>query len=72
MVILKKYVYKIQNILNLKKQEHKNKKWTSRLNKFIRENKIISISIVMFLFCVIMNLILINFFIKTLQQIITI
>lgn len=43
--------------------------WTSRILKFIKNNKIVSISIVLFILCVNVNLILIVRFLSVLQYI---
>lgn len=57
-----------ENIFDVKytsvlSKKGKKKKWTSNIKRFLRENKIISISIIVFLMCVILNLFLIyNFF----------
>lgn len=61
-----------ENIFNVKYTsvlEKKDKKRTSNMIRFIRENKLISISIIVFLMCVGMNLILIFNFFKILQQV---
>ena len=47
----------------------KKRNWTSRILNFIKENKIVSISIVLFLLCVNVNLILIARFLSILQYI---
>ena len=44
------------------------RRWTRSFKQFIRKNKIISISIVLFIMCVGMNLILISNFLRILQQ----
>ncbi len=69
MEISKENVYNVKYTSILEGREFKKRKWTSNLKKFIRENKIISISIVIFFMCVGMNLILIYNFLKILQQI---
>lgn len=43
--------------------------WTSRILKFIKKNKIVSISIILFILCVNVNLILIARFLSVLQYI---
>ena len=43
--------------------------WTSRILKFIKKNKIVSISIILFILCVNVNLILIVRFLSVLQYI---
>ncbi len=61
-----------ENIFNVKYTsvlEKRDKKRTSNMIRFIRENKLISISIIVFLMCVGMNLILIFNFFKILQQV---
>ena len=68
MKISKKNIYKIGYTSTIQKKM-KNKKWTSRLLKLICENKIISISIVLFVICVCVNLTLIYNFLKILEQI---
>ena len=47
----------------------KKRNWTSRILNFIKKNKIVSISIVLFLLCVNVNLILIARFLSILQYI---
>ncbi len=68
MEISKKNIFKVGYTSTLQKKL-KNKRWTSKLLKFIRDNKIISISIIIFVMCVGMNLLLIYNFLKVLQQI---
>lgn len=68
MDISKENVFKVGYTSTLKTSEE-NKKWTSKFLKFIRDNKIISISIIVFFMCVMMNLILIYNFLKVLQQV---
>ncbi len=45
----------------------KKRNWTSRILNFIKKNKIVSISIVLFLLCVNVNLVLIAKFLHVLQ-----
>lgn len=47
----------------------KKRNWTSRILKFIKNNKIVSISIILFILCVNVNLILIARFLSVLQYI---
>ena len=48
-------------------KEHKKEKWTSEFLGFCKENKIITISILVFFLCVNVNLFLIFKFLKVLQ-----
>ncbi len=68
MEISKKNIFNVEYTSVLDKSS-KNKKWTSTFIKFIRDNKLISISIIVFMMCVGMNLILIYNFFKILQQV---
>lgn len=62
MEISKENIFKVKYTSVLEKRGKK-KRWTSSVIRFIRENKLISLSIIVFLMCVGMNLILIvNFF----------
>lgn len=61
------YNYKYTSVLEGK--ELRLREWTRRLKKFIRKNRIISISMVLFIMCVGMNLILIYNFLKILQMV---
>ncbi len=45
----------------------KKRNWTSRILNFIKKNKIVSISIVLFLLCVNVNLVLMAKFLHVLQ-----
>jgi len=63
-----------ENIFNVKytsvlEKRGKKKRWTSNIVRFIRDNKLISISIIVFLMCVGINLILIFNFFKILTTI---
>ena len=63
-----------ENIFNVKytsvlENKGEKKKRTSAFIKCVRENKLISISIIVFLMCVGMNLVLIFNFFKILQQV---
>ena len=51
----------------LEEKNIKKKIWTSRRLKFLKDNKIISISIILFLLCVNVNLVLIAKFLHVLQ-----
>ncbi|MBR0426701.1 MAG: hypothetical protein IJK18_00650 [Clostridia bacterium] len=68
MEISKGNIFDVKYTSVLEKRSQK-KKRTSTFLKFIRENKLISISIIVFLMCVAMNLILIFNFFKILQQV---
>ena len=68
MEISKENIFGVKYTSVLEKKSTK-KKRTSAFVKFIRENKLISISIIVFLICVGMNLILIFNFFKILQQV---
>ena len=68
MDISKENIFKVGYTSTLQKNVE-NKKWTSKFLKFIRDNKIISISIILFFMCVMMNLFLIYNFLKVLQQV---
>ena len=68
MDISKENIFKVGYTSTLQKNVE-NKKWTSKFLKFIRNNKIISISIIVFFMCVMMNLFLIYNFLKVLQQV---
>ncbi len=68
MDISKENIFKVGYTSTLQKNVE-NKKWTSKFFKFIRDNKIISISIIVFFMCVMMNLFLIYNFLKVLQQV---
>ena len=65
----KENIYDVKYTSILKEKNSDKRKRTSNLKKFIRENKIISISIVLFIMCVGMNLILIYNFMKILQEV---
>jgi len=65
----KENIYDVKYTSILKENKLKKREWTSNLKKFIRENKIISISIVIFIMCVGMNLTLIYNFIRVLQEV---
>lgn len=69
MEISKENIYDVKYTSILKRNNFKKRKWTSNLKKFIHENKIISISIVIFIMCIGMNLFLIYNFMKILQEI---
>lgn len=69
MEISKENIYDVKYTSILKEKNSDKRKRTSNLKKFIRENKIISISIVLFIMCVGMNLILIYNFMKILQEV---
>ena len=68
MEISKENIFDVKYTSVLEKKNTK-KKRTSAFVKFIRENKLISISIIVFFMCVVMNLILIFNFFKILQQV---
>ena len=68
MDISKENIFKVGYTSTLPKKGE-NKKWTSKFFKFIRNNKIISISMILFIMCVGMNLILIYNFLKILQMV---
>ena len=68
MEISKDNIFGVKYTSVLEKKSTK-KKRTSTFLKFMRENKLISISIIVFLMCVGMNLILIFNFFKILQQV---
>ena len=68
MDISKENIFKVGYTSTLQKNVE-NKKWTSKFLEFIRDNKIISISIIVFFMCVMMNLFLIYNFLKVLQQV---
>lgn len=65
----KENIYDVKYTSILKERNSDKRKRTSNLKRFIRENKIISISIVLFIMCVGMNLILIYNFMKILQEV---
>ena len=69
MEISKENIYDVKYTSIFKGENVNRRKWTSNLKKFIRENKIISISIVLFIMCVGMNLTLIYNFMKILHGI---
>lgn len=69
MEISKENIYDVKYTSILKERNSDKRKRTSNLKRFIRENKIISISIVLFIMCVGMNLILIYNFMKILQEV---
>lgn len=69
MEISKENIYDVKYTSILKGKNFNKRKWTSNLKKFIRDNKLISISIVLFTMCVGMNLVLIYNFMKILQEI---
>lgn len=69
MKTFKKNIYNVKYTSALDGISLKNKKWTSKIKKFFIENKIISISIILFFTCVGMNLFLIYNFLKVLQSI---
>lgn len=69
MEISKENIYDVKYTSILKGNSFKKRKWTSNLKKNIHENKIISISIVIFIMCVGMNLFLIYNFMKILQEV---
>ena len=64
----KENVFKVGYTSTLQ-EKTKKKKWTSKFLKFIHNNKIISISIIVFFMCVMMNLFLIFNFLKILQEV---
>ena len=68
MDISKENIFKVGYTSTLPKKGE-NKKWTSKFFKFIRNNKIISNSIIVFFMCVMMNLFLIYNFLKVLRQV---
>ena len=69
MEISKENIYDVKYTSILKGNGFKKRKWTSNFKKIIHENKIISISIVIFIMCVGMNLFLIYNFMKILQEV---
>lgn len=69
MEISKENIYDVKYTSILKGNSFKKRKWTSNLKKIIHEKKIISISIVIFIMCVGMNLFLIYNFMKILQEV---
>ena len=69
MKTFKKNIYNVKYTSVLEGISLKNEKWTSKIKKFIIENKIISIAIIVFFTCVVMNLFLIYNFLKVLQSI---
>ena len=64
MEILKEKKYYAELI---KKKETKKRGWTSNFLKYLKRNKIISISIILFFLCVNLNIFLIFKFLKILQ-----
>ena len=69
METFKKNIYNVKYTSALEEISLKKEKWTSKIKKFIIENKIISIFIMLFFTCVGMNLFLIYNFLKVLQSI---
>ena len=69
MKTFKKNIYNVKYTSVLDGIGLKNEKWTSKIKKFIIENKIIFIAIIVFFTCVGMNLFLIYNFLKVLQSI---
>lgn len=69
MKTFKKNIYNVKYTSVLDGISLKNEKWTSKIKKFIIENKIIFIAIIVFFTCVGMNLFLIYNFLKVLQSI---
>lgn len=69
MKTFKKNIYNVKYTSVLDGIRFKNEKWTSKIKKFIIQNKIISIAIIVFFTCVGMNLFLIYNFLKVLQSI---
>lgn len=68
MEISKKNMYSVKYTSIFQKGIIKERKWTSRLKKIIRENKMISIFISLFILCVGINIALISNFINVLKQ----
>ncbi len=59
MDISKKNIFKINYTAVLGREKSKKKKWTSRLKEFIVNNKLITLTIVIFCVCLTLNLVLI-------------
>ena len=69
MKTFKKNIYNVKYTSVLEGISLKKEKWTSKIKKIIIENKTISITIIVFFTCVVMNLFLIYNFLKVLQSI---
>ncbi len=69
MKIIKNKMYILKEKPSLAINKHKLIDWTSEIIKCIYDNKIIAISIAIFLICVVMNLVLIYNFMRILKQI---
>ena len=67
MEISKENVFKTQYISGLRETKQKN--WTSKILKFIKDNKILSITAIVFLTCVSLNMFLIVSFMKIIEKI---
>lgn len=68
MNLSKNNMYSVKYTSILEKGRLKKRKWTSSLKKIIRENRMISIFISLFILCVGINIALISNFINVLKQ----
>ena len=68
MDISKENVFKVDYTAVLGREKIKKKRWTSSLKEFIVNNKLITLTIVVFSVCLTLNLVLIYNFMKILEN----
>lgn len=64
----KENVFKMEYTSVFGQEKIKKEKWTSKLAKFINENKLISITLAIFAFCVSLNFILVFNFVRIIEN----
>ena len=64
----KENIYDVKYTSIFKGKYFKKRNWTSNFRRIIRDNRIISIFIILFIMCVGMNLTLIYYFMKIIQE----
>jgi uncharacterized membrane protein (DUF485 family) len=65
----KENIFKIEYTSVFGQETNKKNKWTSKLLKFIKQNKLISITLTVFFLCLLFNFVLIFNFMQILENI---
>ena len=64
----KENIFQMKYTSVFKDQKIEKKNWTSRIKEFILKNKIISVSLIIFFMCFILNCVLVYNFIRILEN----